>query len=67
VVDETSLRLEAEAARKMNRRYSSVQELDGGGWEEGNFGYRQHYRLDSALSSSGSEKWAVELDGSGIR
>jgi len=57
-----------EVAVRMNRRYSTVQELEGRGWESRNLNYGQHYRIDSAQSSwRGSEKWAVELDGTGVR
>jgi hypothetical protein len=52
--------------RNLNLRRSSVQELDGRNWQ--NYNFVQCDRTASNQSSQGGfEKWAVELDGTGIR
>jgi hypothetical protein len=52
--------------QNLNLRRSSVQELDGRNWQ--NYNFVQCDRTASNQSSQGGfEKWAVELDGTGIR
>jgi hypothetical protein len=57
-----------EAAHEQNRRRLSVQELDGRILENASFNVVQVYGTSLAQSSrSEFEKWAVELDGTGVQ